>query len=421
MADYDFLARLQQLSPNLSSIFQPQMNEMPSNQYDAPDMQGGDFMGPQMPTNQMPLQGLFSPSYEHMNALANQINAMPQREEPSLARNIGARLSGLAAFSPATYHGGAALGLKVNPLEQQKLIDQGLNAPYYEKLQDWQTKLKPMEDIAKLEGTSNVNQRITSDEILRRNLEAGRLTETGKKNEETVRANQAKEAEAQRKNKATEEIRAQRVAVQDFVAKNKGRKVLTDSEGNVYTINPETNEAEYALSPAGEKISSATLTDAQKEDIQHKNKLAEIAARTSGAVTLEGAKQGNREKNIEAVFEGKKGVKEAIPGFNPESKKAATTKEPSESQKNQALKNRANILANQRPDLAPYIKVENGMVKIAEPSTFSFSNTGRQKAEEARSILFGTQIKVKKGNDVGYVPADKLEQAVKDGYQVIQQ
>lgn len=115
---------------------------------------------------------LYQPQDAITQLYMQQLKNMPQREPPGKLRTIAAILAGLGAnVGPQHYVGGSAVGFKGDPKAALETTDLIQNKPYYEKLQDWQTREKALGGGAELEARENTNKRILANETVGRELQ----------------------------------------------------------------------------------------------------------------------------------------------------------------------------------------------------------------------------------------------------------
>lgn len=98
---------------------------------------------------------LYQPAHEMSDRYRAILDAMPQRENPSLFRKLGALATSFAG----------------NP----QLTEHALYAPYERNMADWQTRLKTIEPAARDENADNANMRAIANSIISQEQGSRRL------------------------------------------------------------------------------------------------------------------------------------------------------------------------------------------------------------------------------------------------------
>jgi hypothetical protein len=106
------------------------------------------------------LAQLYKPENKMSDLYQSALQQMPQREEPSKMRKIGAAIAGLGAgVHPSAYSHGAALGFESTPGAQQAAQEEFAYRPYNRKMADFKTKTDVLAKGANEEEKSNINKR----------------------------------------------------------------------------------------------------------------------------------------------------------------------------------------------------------------------------------------------------------------------
>lgn len=213
--------------------------------------------------------GQYQPDTRASDMLYQMINQMPQRNQPGIGRKILASIGGI---------GGGP-----------KLADQMLYQPYYQQMQDWQTKLGPIEKLASEERMGNINMRQLYDAMMR-DKSAGERLDIQKSAEER----KAKEGEA---NIA---IRKQRAATYDFKARNPNHVIKQDKDGNLIGINPQDDSVQYITDEDGNPIKGDKLSDYDKLNLQISGQKEVARVRGEEARKTEAVKETGRQADIRA-------------------------------------------------------------------------------------------------------------------------
>ena len=106
------------------------------------------------PSQQVPdaqtLLNLIRPEHSASDAYMNMLQQFPQRNQPSTGRNILGTLASLGAgVKPSGIASGQAIGFQGgSPEEIMQAGDLARFRPFYQQLQDWQSKIKPYEAAA---------------------------------------------------------------------------------------------------------------------------------------------------------------------------------------------------------------------------------------------------------------------------------
>lgn len=195
------------------------------------------------------MRQLYNPESSASDRLNKTIDEYPTHDNPSIMRRIGASLAGVG----------------YGPEAGQEVLD----SPFKEKLADWKNKLQPIENAASLERYNNTNERTNVYQ--------------------TIAAQLKDEAEQHRveKNERDAKIKEDRASVYRMKAEDpnykfdfKGPTVIrTDKNGNVLDT----------------KISTGSLSDADKLEMGQTNALERIGATGDESRKTEETRQTGRE------------------------------------------------------------------------------------------------------------------------------
>jgi len=223
------------------------------------------------------LYSQWKPQTAATQALSNMIQQFPQRTPPSRLQNILGTLASFGGAHAATYGRGGPMGFRgPSPEEMMQAGDLIRYRPYYEALQDWQTKLKPLEAIAQQERYYNTN--------LRQLLGQETARFTGAENVASLKARREAQTEQAKEDAQIKwwnaTINYNKLSQGDwsFVPDNQGvmraydRRDPTDS-GRV-VIDPDT------LRPA----TSSKLPDAKRIEMETTGRIRVVQAQTQGRI-----------------------------------------------------------------------------------------------------------------------------------------
>lgn len=154
------------------------------------------------------------------DALMEMYRNFPQRGEPTLGRKI---------LSIASALGG-----------DPSLADQTLYKPYYNQLQDYSQRLKPLEFAARNEDRTADNYRMMLLGMMQRATAEKRAGSYEDVNE-TRQAKMLAEIEQMKVNAARREKEYQ---LREWIAKHPDSKFFWDEQGNLHAVNPKTNKEE---------------------------------------------------------------------------------------------------------------------------------------------------------------------------------
>lgn len=291
----------------LANLFQPDPVQLNPNDLAQQDLTG--MTSPEQSSNNLSsmIQSLLQPQNtagpELQNLLANQ----PQRQDfkPSPMANVMSRLSGLSSSGPAGQANGQMIGYKGMGIEGQKIVDSNLNRGYNQAMDSWEAKLKPLNELADTERADNTNRRMIAGQMQRdenTDLERERRT-TADENKSSLEKGKLAEKYAY-------------LAVVAEKNKNAHVKLMSDSQGYIFSADPISGSSKYVLDADGNKVKGDKLPEMEKLEIQQNNEMSRIAARGNQARQTVAA-QGNKEVDVSNKTLGnKKELKAATPGKN---------------------------------------------------------------------------------------------------------
>ena len=222
----------------------------------------------------------YQPQHTAQDAFTQMLSQYPQREQPSTFKNILGVIASLGAgVRPVGIANGQIVGFQGgSPQEIMQAGDMVRYRPFYQKLEDWTNRAKPMEQAATNERFANQNERLTSYE-LGTLLNRGRNTDiraTDVEGKNTSR--QTRDAIAQEKEEAYERW----VAVQEYKSTHPNSPPKADRNGVLYGINPQTNEAEIIKTKDGKPV--VVTSETEKQQLIQQRQESGIRLRTKGRI-----------------------------------------------------------------------------------------------------------------------------------------
>ena len=344
----------------MQNIFGPQ-NSQPG-PFEAPAAKAPIFEAPQLRmspmSNNTPMQeidqGMFDPIarmnelYKPESAASDKynqlINSVPEREKLGFWRGIASMLT--------DYKYGPQAGMNV------------ANQPYNQKMEAWKAQVDPAYQAATLERQSNANNRQLAQAQVQSELGFRKQTET------------------ERKNRADEKIKQDRIDVYRLKATMPNYEF--DFSGPTVMIkNPHTGEVKDSGIPTG------SLSDADKLALQQQNAMEQIDRRGQIQSGLETQRQTGRENIAETrgwtafntadgtpmLLNQITGETKPVQGVNGPINRPGTQPNARNLLPNQVRDeryNRANELVTMYPEYAPYIRLgssDSGDFQIADATT----------------------------------------------------
>lgn len=222
----------------------------------------------------------YKPETTNINRLNQLIDQYPQRGTPSTYRNILAGIASGAGARPAGIVHGSPIGFTApDPAQALQTADLIRYRPFYQQLQDWQNKVKPVESAANVERYTNANNERMLNYLM---LGENRFQRTG-----IAGAEQKSKAEDRL---ARVEVSRNSLALKQWLADNPNLTPIQGKDGMMYGLNPKTGETTQIYTPDGDPIEGLKLDDRTK-----------LAIQASNAEKLAHVKGGEQRANIAAT------------------------------------------------------------------------------------------------------------------------
>jgi hypothetical protein len=206
---------------------------------------------------------IYQPQTQATDRFNSLIENTPQYENPSFLRTIAASLS---AFGP----GGHKTGEEVMNWHNNK------------NQQEWKQQIVPAQQAADNERQENVNNRTLAHQTVTNELRA--------------RADADKNVQNEKMNA----IRKQRADVYEFKAKNPNMKIISPPGGNIIAVDPTNPNKVITLTDQdGNPISSGSLSETDKINLQHENAMEKVDTQIQGQKEVENIRQSGREQLVE--------------------------------------------------------------------------------------------------------------------------
>ena len=392
----------------LKSLLQqsPDQGVMPTTDDQAPVLPQQQNQQPTIPpfdTGDNQLQQMLNPKDEQFNRFVQLLQQIPQKQnfQPSGMRKFAGFMANLGSGSPLGISGGQPIGYKsdiAGGFKNQQMIN---DEPYNSAVQEWLRKSEPTLESAKLENTRNVNQRIGAS-----NIRTAQLREEGlsrQRNWDTVK--QADLEEKQRQGQEKIDTSKQRAAAYTWDKEHPNHTYREDAEGNIFSVDPKTDETQYLFDQEGNKIKSKNLSDEMKMKIRHEDTMSEIGARGNEARKTEDVRAGNRGNLEDQKTENK--VKTAT------TRTGAAAKPETEAARHLRQFDLAVKAINEHPEWNEYIHLDapHKIFKVDTPeSKTGFFGLGAKKAGDpaiAKKILDYVYGNDKVSNQQSAAPARK--------------
>lgn len=278
--------------------------------------------------------------------LRDLITQMPNRDnyKPGVGRRIMAGMAGL---------GGNAQN-----------VEQTLYAPYHRAMNDWQTKLKPIGELADAERASNTNERLINSSRINAENTSRRLDETERMNVEKTR-------------QADEKIEIQRgrAEVYKYKAEHPNKKSVIDENGYVVMVGQDGESINTG-------INTGKWTDEQKIEAGIEGRIRVVNAQGQQQKVIEGIRQGNRIELEKLDQEGQIDLRKT-PGAG-----GGNIKAPTEAQNKIGKMNLYNQIISEHPELKKYYIVKDGNVSVKPLDTGYFSTEKEADRNTAYNLLF---------------------------------
>jgi hypothetical protein len=340
------------------------------------------------------LQELYKPETTYSDLYKQNIENIPQRNNPGIGRKLLAGMAGLSS-------------------EGQQAADDFLYRPYNQAVEAWKMKQDAITPGLTAERYSNANERTLANQAVGRELEQQRINETI------------------RKNTAAEAHQRDLLEFQKWRAANPNGIAIKAEDGFVHLVNPQTGEETKTAIKHGElsdlearnlKLEDSKVLTMLRGNIALRNQSAAEAERQKNRLALEGVQQGNRievKKTPSASSVSETSEKDMLP-----------------TQVKIMQYNKARELVNTNPELGKWIKLgdpgTNDFI-VQEPGEdrpYWFDKAGPTPEQHkqisdaiygtASSIPSGTVLVISPDGKKGYIPSDQLNEAIKSGYKKVQ-
>lgn len=282
---------------------------------------------------------MYQPEHQATDELMRAVTTgYPQRNTPTRAQNIMGFLGGLGqGAGPAGLWNGSPVGFKGGDAKDILGAEDLIRfRPFYQEMQDWQQKIKPLETSANYERYANMNQRQLLNDQAAREIGANRATAYGQ-NIENRNAYMGRMAGVAEQNA---ESKANQVAINKWKAEHPNSVIRATADGSLIGIDPQTNVATPIM---GENGKPARVTsDAEKQRLIQ-NRQIEVE-REQGNQTRQNINlRGDQSRQTNA---------------------AKTTSGGGRFDKNAQIA-KANAIVTLRPEWADYVDVKTGGINPA--------------------------------------------------------
>lgn len=352
----------------------------------------------------------FTPEDKYSRMFGEMLGQMPQRENPNVWRKIAALI------------GGSLTG-------DMRGVDQALHAPYYRKLEDWKTRMQPIQVAASDERARNREERMYTQ-----SERSARIRERGIESQEE-------------RARARLDLDRQKLELAKLKQDNPNMVFREQRGGNIFAFNPQTGEAKDTGIHSGslsdiEKINLGLQRDITMEGVRQTNRsvLQEDRQRQEREmVPLREASQSRLIREREGVTNRQIQQREQNLRTRPQTSRSGTS-----SASNQArdLVNRATELINRNPDYKDYITID-GLTVTVKPEASGFFGRGPDKATRDKIMqeLYGSSQTTTPPNNQqvrntptttpqstervlmihpdgrkGYLPANRVDEALRAGW-----
>lgn len=311
-----------------------------------------------------------------LDAFAESVMSPPERAKPSLKRMVGTGLlSALRGSSEPTSEKRGFWGSLANkPFTVDETTDI-LHAPFEQKLADWTTRTKALQQAANIESQIPARQALAASRMGNLDVSRNREQRLGREGEAKI------------------DIARQKQSLSEWKAKNPDGKVIPLKGGNVIVVNPQTGEATDTGVPSG------SLSDLERINLTGQQKMEQIGAQIQGRKELQSSGQEDALERIKTRGEEQRTTKQTIPGKASGSTSQKGEKELSPTQQRANIQNRANQLVVEVPEYSNYIKVDPNTkgILIEEPydpnKHWSWQKKNKPSLEEYNDIyeyVYGT-------------------------------
>ncbi len=342
----------------------------------SPTMPNQGVQSPQMmPQQMMPQMGM-NPQFSHdaQDQLKQMLMTMPQRSQyqPSTMQKILGAIAGLGTGSAQGMYYGQPIGYQSNIPAELGVQDAVQYRPFNQAMSDWETKLKPVSELANTERYANANERIFSNQQAMRGQAEERIGQSQERIDETKRYHDSLNA-ARKYNQDHPEM-----------------KGFVDSDGMLVFVNPR-DPSQVTKT----EVDTGKMSDADKLEFGRGTVLQGIAARGNEArqTQSEGITQRGEEtrqtqtEGIQQRGEQARQTKQTLSGT---AAKSSSAKSISPGQQKQDIINKANEMISRDPDSVNYIEFDKATHSVrVKPSS---SKLDEAKRMEIFNGLFGKDI-----------------------------
>ncbi len=344
---------------------------------------------------------MFNLRHDASDRLSSYSQNQPTREQyaPGKLRQTGAFLANLGSGGPVGIANGQVVGYRSDIPKGLNVQRSILNEPYDKAVDDYQMKLKPLNEAAESESRLNTANRQVGSTLL--------TNDRGIRSQENLakhRENQDRAADEKN------EVRRQYLQVADYKAKNAGTRSFIDDNGLVVLVHPD-----GTIKPTG--LHTDKLNDADKLALQIEGRLNLEDVKAKHAKELEDQKAGNR-KDLKTTE------------TPPKTTKLTEPKPQTPAAEAKALMNKYGQIISEHPEYKGYYEVKNGVVSVKKAGLFG-SNETRQKAYEAlhgkketstSPVTTTGDVKVADltGKVLGTIKASDVDKLDKTKYKVVQ-
>jgi len=294
----------------------------------------------------------YQPSHQMFDELVAGINNFPQRDTgQSKWRQLGAALMGMGAGSSAqAVSGGQPIGFKYDPMKAQQASDRFMYPNYYKQMEDYEPKMKLLQEAANDEEQQNMQKRILLDNITNRRIQQQKADEQASHNDALERQADARIADSENKTKAAMQ------RAQAYAESVKGGSLQFTDSGQAYMVYKDGSSKPIDLSLQS------------PEDLARiKNDLA-----TARQVTVAKVR-GQEARNTKATPSG---------GTNPNGM--------SPSQQNALVEKRAKQAISEHPEWKDYIQFDPSTHKFVQ-ITVPKKNGDVKTAMQVRGYIYGDE------------------------------
>jgi hypothetical protein len=378
--NFDYLRRQNLFGPQNPD---PQSSLNISSLLQQPDFQQPDF---QTPTNYQPVQPTPEPeedldtkiqrifanyplSNDATDRFTQLLNQFPERNKPGLGRNILSVIAGLGeGVRPVGITEGQVVGFQGGNAEDiMRASDLVRYRPYYDKLQDWQIRAKPLEQAMTNERYFNQNQRSLASAQALRTIGA---QNADTREREVVRKESA-DAQRMTLEWAKYDLRERSVAIREYLKDKPHLQVVLLPGGNMKLINTVTGVITDTGIPSGHP----TAIELAQE--RHKNRMKEIDEQTLGGI------QRIQESGIEQRQT--QAEKPVTAGRTGNAELEAT----------RGILRRAEEYVNRHPEIADFITVDDKKVTVAPVKGKGYFGFGTEftaaQRKAAMDYIYGSQ------------------------------